>query len=325
MTTKRSSSVARLAAQAGFTLVELLVGITLMGLVTLATVSLYSVAQQSYKTVDAGQELQDNARYAFDVIGQAIRNAGYQEYIPLSTDVVYSASVNQVNKLFNQGSVCPSGLADLPIIGYNNATIASTTSTCDFGTTDNATSATGNSDTLAIRFFGSSFPNASSATMADNTMVDCQGVAQAAPTGAATLGLSLFHVSLDTGTNEPSLSCITNTRNTQPIIRGVESFQVMYGLDTDGDGIPNRWVSAQNITTTALWLNVRAIRVGLVLRGPVGSSQGASTTASQNDIYPMGQDFTGTLSSEAGLKYTAPNDGRIRKVFTSVFTLRNSL
>jgi hypothetical protein len=57
----------------------------------------------------------------------------------------------------------------------------------------------------------------------------------------------------------------------------------------------------------------------------VGSSQGASTTASQNDIYPMGQDFTGTLSSEAGLKYTAPNDGRIRKVFTTVFTLRNSL
>jgi Tfp pilus assembly protein PilW len=72
-------SVAARLRQQGLTLVEMLVGMVLMLLVIMATVALFSVTSSSYRTVDAGQELEDNARFAFEIIGQAIRQAGFQE------------------------------------------------------------------------------------------------------------------------------------------------------------------------------------------------------------------------------------------------------
>ena len=161
-------------------------------------------------------------------------------------------------------------------------------------------------------------------------MIDCQGVAQTAPLLANDLSdvaISLFWVEVD-GTGEPSLQCISRgnpaspSRNTQPIIKGVETFQVMYGVDTNADSTPERWVSANNVTN---WTQVSAIRVGFVLRGAPGSSQGyqgASATADENKLYPLGKTFTGT-NTDAGLVFTPPNDGRLRRVFNATFTLRN--
>jgi type IV pilus assembly protein PilW len=160
-------------------------------------------------------------------------------------------------------------------------------------------------------------------------MVNCQGTAQTTPLTASDLGLSLFWVTTSSG-GEPELSCIGSNRagGPQPVVRGVESFQVMYAVDTSVAGtltvssVPSRWVSAQDVTD---WNKVRAVRVGLVIRGGTGSSQAANATG-VNDYYPLGKDFTGA-STEVGLKFTPtnPNDGRLRKAFSSTFMLRNSL
>lgn len=293
-------------------MVELLVAMVLMGLVTLATVSLYSVTSQSYKTVDASQELSDNARYAFEVIGQSLRIAGYQEYLrnnpnaPTLAGRIYPA-------------ICVSAVGACPIIGFNNSTIGTVSSDTDFGTTNSG--GINASDTLGATFSGASVP--SDLAVADNAILDCQGVARPSPVDATDLGLSLFWVVNVSG--EPSLSCISRgaTRNSQPIVRGVETFQVMYGIDIDGDSLPNRWVSAQDVTD---WMLVRAVRIGFVLRGPVGSGQrqaGATTTTAERTYYPLGKDFIGA-STEAGLTFTAPDDGRIRRAFSTTYMLRNS-
>ena len=63
--------------QRGLTLVEIMVSMVLMLMVAIATVALYNVSSSSYRTVDANQELQDSARFAMEVIGQAARSAGY--------------------------------------------------------------------------------------------------------------------------------------------------------------------------------------------------------------------------------------------------------
>ena len=67
-----------------------------------------------------------------------------------------------------------------------------------------------------------------------------------------------------------------------------------------------------------------AVRVGMVLRGPVGSGQGKSATTSENDLYPLGKDFAGT-STEAGLKLTPADDGRLRRAVAATFMLRNTV
>jgi type IV pilus assembly protein PilW len=154
-------------------------------------------------------------------------------------------------------------------------------------------------------------------------VVDCQGVPQGAMMTSTSLGLSLFYVS--TAGTEPELSCIGSARNSQPVIRGVESLQVVYGIDASVGGslttssIPNRWVSAQDVPD---WNRVRAVRVGLVLRGAPGTSQ--AQQAGSNDLYPLGEDFSAG-NTEAGIKFTPPADGRLRRAFAATFMLRNRL
>lgn len=313
--------------QRGLTLVEILVAMVLMLLVTLATVSLYSVNSQSYKTVDSSQELNDSARFAFEVIGQAMRIAGYQEYMNKNADGARAGGIYAVP--------CTALTQPCPIIGFNNSTIAAASiATANFtGATDSG--GVNLSDTLAITFSGASQPL--DAAVADGSVVDCQGVAQPSPASATDLGLSLFWVRMVN--NEPELSCISRgtnagaTRTTHPIIRGMESFQVMYGLDQDGvDTLPSslapdRWVSAQSIPDLQGWTRVRAVRVGFILRGPPGSAQRptgtAALTTAERTYFPLGEDFTGG-STEAGLKYVAPDDGRLRRAYSTTYMLRNS-
>ena len=301
--------------QQGLTLVELLVSLVLASLVTLAAVALYTVGISSFRTVDAGQEIQDNGRFALEVIGQAAHQAGFQNYqegYGLRWDTTY---------ITNPTSVYPT------VRGFNNSKVASVSSADNDGATDNG--GYNNSDTLALRFHGASLQ--SNRAKADGSMIDCQGVAQTAPLLPGDLkdiALSLFWVKVD-NTGEPSLQCIsrgnpekTSVRNTQPIVQGIETFQAMYGIDTNADSMPEKWVSANNVTN---WTQVSAIRVGFVLRGAPGSSQGyqgASVSADENKLYPLGKTFTGS-NTEVGLVFTPPNDGRLRRVFNATFTLRN--
>ena len=297
------------SAQRGVTLVELLVSLVLASLITLAATALYSVTLSSYRTVDAGQEIQENGRFALEVIGQAARLTGYQNYTQRDGD--------------GDDNTRRFVVSSFPTVrGFNNSKITVTTNITNDGATNNG--GINQSDTLALRFHGSS--SLADASKPDGSMIDCQGVAQNYPLNGDDVALSLFWVANDS-VGEPSLQCIsrgdptaaTLNRNTQPILKGVDTFQVMYGLDTNGDSVPRQWVSGQSVTN---WQQVVAVRVGLVIRGGVGSSQGQSATAAENNFYPLGKEFTGN-STEAGLIFAAPNDGRLRRVFNATFKLRN--
>lgn len=297
------------AAQRGLTMVELLVSLVLSSLITLAAVALYTVAGSSHRTVDAAQELQDSGRFALEVIGQAVRQAGYQNYAQRD------GSGNENTRRFAPASY--------PTVrGFNNARVASPGNIDDDGATNNG--GYNSSDTLALRFHGSSQLN--DASKPDGSMIDCQGIAQNYPANADDVALSLFWVKTDSS-GEPALQCISRgnpagailTRNTQPIAKGVETFQVMYGLDTDGDSVPEKWVSGHNV---ADWKQVASVRAGFVIRGAPGSSQGSAANAADNKLYPLGKVFTGS-STEAGLVFTPPHDGRLRRAFSATFKLRN--
>ncbi|MES2242439.1 MAG: PilW family protein [Pseudomonadota bacterium] len=300
-----------LRTQSGLTLVELLVSLVLTSLVTLAAIALYSVTLSSYKTVDAGQEIQESGRFALEIIGQSARLAGYQNYTQRD------GSGDENTRRFVPTT--------FPTVrGFNNSKVASPGNIDDDGATDNG--GVNNSDTLAFRFHGSS--KLDDPLAPDGSVIDCQGVAQNYPDNGDDVALSLFWIKVDS-TGEPALQCIsrgspaaaTLTRNSQPILKGVETFQVMYGLDTDADSVPDRWVSGQSVAT-ADWVKVVAVRVGLVIRGDPGSGQGQSATAAENNLYPLGKGFTGT-STEVGLVFTPPNDGRLRHVFNATYKLRN--
>ena len=316
----------------GLTLVEVLVSITLMLMITVATVALYSANSAGKRTVDASQQLDDTARFAFQLIGEAVRNAGYANSAMLSrgieSDGILAAPGGTVSNLFNACETT-ANTTPCPILGFDNSKVTSS----NFGSKDsNAPNA---SDSLAVRFYGSGADGRSGKDLPDGTMRTCGGTAVAAsasglPTTEGELGLSVFYVADDNG--EPSLVCSsdpgTGTRDTNAIVRGVETLQIMYAVDRclpasspatcTRDGVPDRWVSAGDVATLD-WRFVKAVRVGLVLRGGPGSAQISDTAA----LYPLGNDFS-SGSTETGLKFTPTADGRLRRTYTSTFLLRNS-
>ena len=299
--------------QRGLTLVELLVAIVLIFMVTLATVALYTVNSSSKRTIDASQSLDDTARFVFELVGQGVHNAGYLGAVPVESE--QGATRYTLANLFD-ACEASAGTTPCPVLGFDN----SSPSVGSLNVVSAGSGGVNASDSVAFRFNG---VGRRDGTTADGSVQNCSGTAVPVATVDAELGLSVFSVKTLAG--EPELYCTwgNGTKN-EPIARGVESFQVMYAVDCRGtpcvrDGVPDRWVSAAGVGV-ANWRHVKAIRIGLILRGPPGSAQAASG----DKLYPLGKDFTGDLS-ETGLVFTPPADGRLRRAYTTTFLLRNSV
>jgi type IV pilus assembly protein PilW len=162
-------------------------------------------------------------------------------------------------------------------------------------------------------------------------------------------GWSIFYVGLDAG-GEPELRCKYRGKsawNAEAVARGVESFQVLYGVDTDLDGTPNRFMSASEIdrldqylvldganavqrlldkNRKTFWKRVIAIQVGILVRSATGVRSGE-----QNQRYDLfGQSYAASFSeSDKGTSIlesslTKRELGRIRKPFRSTIYLRNT-
>lgn len=120
---------------------------------------------------------------------------------------------------------------------------------------------------------------------------DCQGNAVAGGTVQNEFYLN---------TNE-ELVCASGGGTSEVLADGVESFQVLYGIDTNGDYSVERYIAQPTD-----WTQVRTVRVCAVLRA---RSTGTS---------PVAQ----TYQDCSGVTQTAP-DTRLRRVLGATFQLRN--
>jgi type IV pilus assembly protein PilW len=311
MHTKTTFSVASYRLQTGLTLIELMVSMVLMLLVTVATVSLFNVTSQSSKTVDASAEMDDTARFAFNVISRAIQVAGYREFARFSND-----TTSYAKDLY---AGCINNIEPCPMQGFDNSIV--TAAAFNYGSAGSGT--VNNSDSLFIQFAGSGVPGGA----ADGSIENCLGIAVTTPVinesmdmtaRRQALASSSFYVAYpnNDSNREPELYCRV-PGDAQPIARGVESMQLLYAIDTNGDSVPERWVTAANI---AVWTQVRAVRVGLVLRGRLGSAQVSSSAS----YYPLGDGFSADLPNADRL-FVSPADTRLRRSYVATFFIRNEL
>lgn len=100
----------------------------------------------------------------------------------------------------------------------------------------------------------------------------------------------------------PSAGELTAQVRRQGLVPGVESFQLLYGEDADGDGEIERWVRAGYWSDAAA---VKAVRIGLLLVGEDAVAE------------RMTRNFK-VLDATA----TAPADGRLRRVLTLAAAVR---
>ena len=328
----------------GLTLVELMVALAISAVIAIAAVSALIVSRQGFTTVDAASQMRDNARFATDLVQRLGIQAGH-------SSIDFAASTRTSN---DQTNPPPN------VFGFNNA---------KYGTFPELYSPTTRSDRNEVGFgsdilvlgYQTSTPY-SGAPSSDKSMIDCFGVATSeSPVDRDARFYKILSVGISSG--EPALMCrtginistgatsststVTLTATvTQPLVAGVENFQVLYGVDgvvantqvtatptsvatnylrADQFAVPG---DTDGIKTNANWRRVRSIRIGMVIRGPVGSAQEALAQT----YYPFGRAAGASggaagsaLSSTAdpGTAFTPAADSRLRQVVTFTLHLRN--
>lgn len=318
------------AKQAGLTLLELLVAMTLGLLIVLAAAAALLVSRQGFFAVDAASQLRDNARYAQSIVQRVGVQAGFKN----------------INMLVPPPPEDPANPFEPSVFGINNAK-RSTSTAWDAGSTWGTSDAGKNSDILVLRAHVST-TTGEVGSPSDGSMIDCLGEA---PPVTSELGggfFNILHVQASSA-GEPALMCTRAAAGggfeAQPLVQGVESFQVLYGVDNvvpntaptgATDSVPDRYLRADQLTVTgndaatyANWRRVRSLRIGMVLRSQPGS---AVDTASQT-FYPLGtsrSSASGTIGSafahatnDPGTVFTPPVDRRLRQVVTFTVHLRN--
>jgi type IV pilus assembly protein PilW len=308
--------------QAGLTIVELMVSIAVGLLVVLAVTGLLLSAKTGYIFQDEGARMQETGRYAIESITRAVRQAGYENWDTSATAMLAPPEISA-----NISGLDASGLKE-----------------SEFGIEAPLSKSVNGSDVLAVRFTGSG-----RAPSGDGTLLNCAGFGVAAPFDMETdRGWSIFYVALDKS-GEPELRCKyfgKTSWNTEAIARGIETFQVLYGLDTDADGIPNQFLNASGINKLdkqlileganveerlldknrrTLWKKIVTLKIAILVRS--GQVVRADARALHYDLFSKEYADThastdiGTRIDEAKLPAAMRN--RHRKIFASTIQLRN--
>ncbi len=321
--------------QQGLTMVELLVAMLISTFIAIAAISALLISRQGFTAVDAASQLRDNARFATDILQRIGVQTGFQ-------DVLHATTIRAKVKGIDQNPI-PS------VYGFNNSS-ASISGTLVTPTTRTTGTLGYGSDIMVLQYQANeTFPGSG---VSDYAMINCMGDNKENSTATKTDDIaidrddrmfSVFYVA--TGSDgEPALMCRTSSGVTQPLIQGVENFQVLYGVDgvTAGsntlaasDSIPELYLRADQIGVAGVgeaannnWRRVRSIRIGIVLRGPPGSSQDRNAQT----YYPFGTaigSVSGAIgsamssSNDPGTVFSPTPDGRLRQVVTFTVFLRN--
>lgn len=205
--------------QHGLTMAELLVAMTLGLFVLLAGARLLAMANGAYAAQMGLAEVDDGGRYALASIGRALRQAAFVDW-----EQAGAAGLDPARR---------AALAGLD---------ARAVSTSSDGIDDPLPGSVNGSDVLAVRFGG-----AGAAPDGDGSVVSCAG----APVHQAEDGWSIFYVA-NNAQGQAELRCKYRgpaSWGADAVIGGVDSFQVLYGLDTDAppDGVPNRYLNASAV------------------------------------------------------------------------------
>ena len=288
---------------AGFSLVELMVGMVL-GLILIAgAVSIYLATKRSYVEVEQVAALTENSRFAEQIIGDSLRQAGF--FGEVTGDQVEVDS--NLNALVNDCTTAGAGYGDLSQFVF----AATATGSNDLGCITGALAGT---DILVVKHVraqpltdgprDSSDPNNPThgdgvidtphGLQAEKTYVISNNVVGRLFDGADTqpsIGLGgqipsgsaweyQYEVFYIRDAEIPQLSRMSLHWNgtdmelqSEDVAEGVENLRVLLGFDGDGDGEVDTYKDAAYITANDKWSDVESLEVYLLVRSAEADAQ----------------------------------------------------
>ena len=269
----------------GFTLVELLIAVTLALLIAAAVGSVFLGSSQSFRTNTGLGQVQEQGRFSSLLVVPVIRQAGF---LP-----------DPIINFTDPTAVFLPTLSKWAVHGEND--LASSTSGVYAAITDIKPG----TDVISVAYSGRSGTG-------DTPLKTCLGD----NVSDTQIAVNVFYVSTADSAGSSNLHCYTNisglgtagtgtalstgtTRN-EPLIVGVSDMQVLYEVDTDGDGAPNRYFPANLVTD---WTTVTGVQITFIVDSADVVEAGNASTAANDGV----------------------NGGRLRRTFVSTISIRNRL
>ena len=327
----------QLKRQIGISLVEVLVALVISLFLLAGIVQVYSGNKATFAFTNALAEVQENARFAMEIMSQDLRLAGEWGCIAFN-----SADTSNINDTLNAGNVggyntdfhdfvgeeAIEGTNGTGLNGSDTLTIRGgkpsqtnvespfTTPTTQNIYTDTINTITAGDIILVARCGANDLLIAAEADILPVTSVVVgttsaqrrinlgANKSQQFENDAMVIELQTVDYSVQTGASgEPALFR-AEFGVAQELVEGVEDMQILYGVDTDNDEFANQYVDADIV---ADWEDVVAVRISLLVRSIADFVTDAPQTVTFNN-----NTFT-------------PGDRRIRQVFTTTVALRNRI
>ncbi|MFM8332077.1 MAG: PilW family protein [Candidatus Methylumidiphilus sp.] len=309
----------------GIGLVELMVAMAISLLITLVIMTAYLGGVSTQRSQSDMTRLQEAARFAYLLLAKELKKSGHRN----------PNSYPNANTGAPPAPFCVDGVA-----GFAGSALAPANDPSTLTLGDGATATVLNrSDSVTVRFYGDDLVanTPENAPTPDPAIVDCLGntVGQATLdsglvtnfAGQQTLVEDTLYVAADANSGEPSLFCSSTTRvsgtvtrtATVALIPGVESVQLLYGEDSDGDAQVDRYVTAANLGST---FNILNVMVSVVIR----TQNRIDMAAAQRVFNHFGEAYApsgAAPNGDAGSVFAAPLDQRMRAHFSSTVALRN--
>lgn len=175
----------------------------------------------------------------------------------------------------------------------------------------------GASDRIAV-IYGSKEGCDDSATDANRCQLDCLGNPIDGSNTTPYQAKIEFYLSTSEQGIRQLICSVDGTA--QPLASGIETFQVLYGWDTDGDRYPNRYVNATTATANGLWSpkgRIVALRIGVLASSADMTLPQAARTEGEKSFVVL--DVTHTVSPLSG----SSKLDKYYRVYTSTISLRN--
>lgn len=308
--------------QAGFTLTELMVALVLGALVVLAATAMVVTSRATYRSQDESTRVAENGRFALELVNRLVRLAGYTDF---------GASNAPPASYIYVGGTDPY-VDGWPSIGG-----------IDHDATNGA--AVNGSDSLITYYYGSG----PAGGPADGNVLDCAGNAVPSPAATANAYVNarernVLYVQPDVD-GEPALVCQRSiydpvgggrTYDQQVLIRGVESFQVLFGEaiyavgpppgdpDTDPPVSIVYRTGVDGVNPVVNWQNVISVRIALLLRSNIGAQPDA--TAQTYNLFGGSYNANGDTGTQFSTTALSASDRtRVRRVVQTTVFVRNRI
>ena len=314
------------SGMSGFSMIEMMISITIGLLIVAALVGVLSSSAGSTKTNDRTTELQSNGRYALSHLQQELHHAGNRGYSPkapesagwttaaitnecqASGDAANSFVKNIRQSVWGKNDSNPFAANCLPAASYNSSNI---------------------SDVLVIRHAAATPTLAASAvatTLYLNSsyngisLLTGSSLPGTVVTGTENFALLVYVYYIGYDDNDVTLpalrrrALVNNQMVDEMVVSGIEAMQFEYGITTaSGSSQSTQYFTANNISGSAGatgptgWDGVNSVRIWLLAR-----SAKAEPGYQNTNTYTMSNRVYGPV-----------NDNFYRQIFSTVVQLRN--